>query len=134
MLLKNFIAFPALRMIWYFLLAAPALAKVTSGTITIGGGSIVPDNNWKYISKFAYKIGTGKWSVRFKTVRPHVTRPIPISADVYLDTNWEDIENLPPCERVQHRRTTGSVDIPVDGEWSKWVTGNLAQSIRPHVW
>jgi len=116
------------------LLVSVVSGKVTTGTITLGGGGIVPDNNWKYISKFAYQIGTGKWSVRFKTIRPNVTRPITLSADVYLDTNWDDIESLPACERVSHRRTTGSVDLPVDGEWSKWVTGNLAQSIRPHVW
>ena len=116
------------------LLCACAYAKVQTGTITLGGGDAVPDNHWKYLSKFAYRIGTGKWSIRFKTVRPNLATPVPITADVYLDNNWEDLESLPGCNRTTHRRTTASVDLPVNGEWSKWVTGSLSQSIRPHVW
>ena len=108
-----------------------SFGKFQTGTITIGGGE---DNQWRYLSKFAYQVGTGKWSVRFKTIRPHVLRPTPLVADVYLDNDWEEVDSRDACSRSSLRRTTGTVDIPTNGEWSKWITGNLAQSIRPHVW
>ena len=107
-------------------------AKFQSGIITLGGTD--PENQWKYLSKFAYQVGTGKWSVRFKTVRPHVLKDTPIIADVYLDNDWDEVDAKAPCSRSAMRRTTGTVNIPPNGEWSKWITGNLAQSIRPHVW
>jgi Rhodopsin-like GPCR transmembrane domain len=108
------------------------LAKFQSGLISLGG--VGSDNRWKYISKFSYLIGTGKWQVRFKFQRSSAGPSPTITADVYLDNEWDEVEAIPACERVAKRRTSGTVEVPTNGEWSKWITGNLAQSFRPHVW
>ena len=111
----------------------PSLAKFQSGTVTIGGD--LDDFKWKYISKFGYQIGSGTWSIRFKTIRPYVNREASLTADVFLDIEWDKVESEPNvCERHKHRRASGTVNLPQNGEWSDWINGTLSQSARPYVW
>lgn len=108
-------------------------AKFQSGSITLGGD--LEEFKWKYVSKFGYHVGAGTWAVRFKTMRPYVNKQATISADVFLDLEWDKVENEPNvCERHKHRRASGSVKLPQSGEWSEWINGTLSQTARAYVW
>jgi hypothetical protein len=108
-------------------------AKFQSGTITLGGD--LDEFKWKYVSKFGYSIGAGTWAIRFKTIRPYVNKQASVTADVFLDLEWDKVENEPNvCERHKHRRASGAVTLPNDGEWSQWINGTLSQSARAYVW
>jgi hypothetical protein len=120
--------------VWILLIAMLACeAKLQSGTLTLGGD--LDEFKWKYVSKFGYNIGSGTWAIRFKTVRPYVNREASITADVFLDLEWEKVENEPKvCDRHKHRRASGTVKLPPSGEWSEWINGTLSQSARAYVW
>ena len=90
---------------------------------------------WKYLSKFGYHVGTGSWAVRFKTLRPYGTKDASITADVFLDLEWDKVEQEEKvCDRHKYRRASGSVKLPTDGEWSEWISGSLSQTARPYIW
>lgn len=109
-----------------------AVGKYQSGSVTLGGD--LEEFKWKYISKFGYHVGSGSWAVRFKSVRPYVNKNASITADVFLDTDWAEVESMPVCDRHKRRRASGSVDLPIDGSWSPWINGTLSQSARAYVW
>ncbi|EER03657.1 hypothetical protein Pmar_PMAR022954 [Perkinsus marinus ATCC 50983] len=77
---------------------------------------------------------TGYWRVRMRTVRPHLTEPVRIPVEVYLDNDWDAVESADFCERSRYRKTSRFVELPANGEWSGWVSGELSQTVRPHVW
>ncbi|KAF4684583.1 hypothetical protein FOZ62_030538, partial [Perkinsus olseni] len=106
--------------------------KYASSTVMLGGPREM--HRWKYLSKFGYDIGTGYWRVRMRTVRPHLTEPIKIPVEVYLDNDWDAVERADYCERSRYRKTSRFVELPANGEWSGWVSGELSQTVRPHVW
>jgi hypothetical protein len=121
------------RVTLLLLVIFPSYSKFQSGTVTLGGD--LDEFKWKYISKFGYQIGSGSWAVRFKTIRPYVNREASLTADVFLDTEWDKVESEPNvCERYRHRRASGAVKLPQSGEWSQWINGTLSQSARPYVW
>ena len=110
-----------------------SIAKLQTGSITLGGD--LDDFKWKYLSKFGYTVGSGTWAVRFKTLRPYVNKEASITADVFLDLEWDKVESEPNvCERHKFRRASGAVNLPSSGDWSDWINGTLSQTARAYVW
>jgi hypothetical protein len=123
----------ALRCLIALLALFPVFAKFQTGTITLGGD--LDEFKWKYVSKFGYSVGAGSWAIRFKTVRPLVNKDASITADVFLDLEWDKVENEPKvCDRHKHRRASGVAKIPQSGDWSPWINGTLSQTARAYVW
>ena len=108
------------------------MGKYQSGTITLGGD--LDEFKWKYISKFGYHVGSGTWAVRFKSARPYSNRNATVTADVFLDNDWAQVESMPVCDRQKRRRASGTASLPADGSWSPWINGTLSQSARAYVW
>lgn len=108
-------------------------AKVQTGSITLGGD--LDEFKWKYVSKFGYSVGSGTWAIRFKTLRPYTSKEVTVTADVFLDLEWEKVEAEPNvCQRHKFRRASGSVTLPASGDWSPWINGTLSQTARAYVW
>ena len=73
--------------------------------------------------------------MRFKTLRPFGTKEPSITADVFLDLEWDKVEQEEKaCDRQKYRRASGNAKIPSNGEWSEWISGTLSQSARPYIW
>ncbi|KAF4676979.1 hypothetical protein FOL47_003976 [Perkinsus chesapeaki] len=108
--------------------------KYASSTVMLGGPREM--HRWKYLSKFGYDIGTGYWRVRMRTVRPHLTEPVKIPVEVYrlYTAAAHNSKKADYCERSRFRKTSRFIELPANGEWSGWVSGELSQTVRPHVW
>lgn len=91
------------------------------------------EHNWKYVSKFGYHIGDGKYDVRLRAVR-QMNQDADLTLDVYLDEEWDEVEAMQACNRTVRARTMRTISVPADGNWSAWASGTLIQRVRPHVW
>lgn len=117
----------------FFASCVAVTGKTQSGSITLGGEQ--DDFRWKYVSKFGYNVGTGTWAVRFKTMRPSFSKEVSITADVFLDLEWDQVEaEKDVCSRHKYRRASGVAKLPANGEWSEWIHGSLSQAARPYIW
>jgi hypothetical protein len=113
-------------------LASFACAKNVSSTITLG-----PENQWKYITKFALDIGKGKWEMKAKLLKSVDESSDTLNLDVlvYLDDNWEDTIYMDKCEdKNSLARREKTLRIPKNGEWSPDLSGTLSQRSKPHFW
>lgn len=74
----------------------PAEAKVTTGSVWIGGDS--PEERFVYLGKMGYDIGDGTYSVRFKVIRPPLSYIQNVDVAVFLDEDWEQnsLETMEP--------------------------------------
>lgn len=106
--------------------------KFASGFVSIGGNK--EEHRWKYLSKFGYRIGTGKYEVRIRTIRPYIDEPKKMRLGVYCDEEWEQVEERNICDRLMLARTNHTITIQSGGDWSNWMSGKLVQWTRPHVW
>lgn len=92
--------------------------------------------HWQYISQFGYAVGTGSYSLRLK-LRDHAPNKESrgyIDAHIYLDEDWDSIENLTPCDRPSLARRTLPLTTGGDGRWGAWQNGTVYQVVRPHIW
>lgn len=100
--------------------------------------NIDPENNWRYLSKFAAEIGKGSWTAKVKFHRPvneSNANSIPLALTVYLDDNWDDAISESEC-RTKNRNAKREkiVRVPENGDWSNEVSGPLSQKTRTHFW
>lgn len=111
-----------------------ARAKYQSGNIRIGG--IKKDNSWKYVSKFGYGIGEGRYGLKVQLHVPkNIVNDAQLRLDIFLDEDWDQVEAVEDlCERSTRARQSRDIVVNHEGEWSEWVKGSLSQSIRPHIW
>lgn len=111
-----------------------AEAKLHQGSILISG--LDAENQWRYISKFAYGVGVGDYSVRVRFQEKQQMKNKNLNLDVFLDEDWSNVQSLPPCRRAAEgpSRATLPVTLHRNGQWSKWSKGDLSQNIRPHIW
>lgn len=110
-------------------------AKLQQGSVSISG--IEPDKQWQYISKFGYGVGAGDYSVRVRLQEKRkASRNVKLSFDVFLDEDWDAVQTLPSCRRSTEGPARRSLPVLLqnNAEWSKWVNGNVFQSVRPHIW
>lgn len=111
-----------------------ARAKFQSGNIRIGGAK--KENAWKYVSKFGYGFGQGRYGVRLQLHVPkNIINDANIALNVYLDEDWDQVESeADVCSRHSKSRQSREILVNKEGEWSEWVNGTLHQSVRPHIW
>lgn len=116
------------------LLNEHADAKFAAGHVRIGGAK--KDNSWKYLSKFGYAVGEGRFQVRVQLHVPkNIIHDTNVKLEVYLDEDWDKVEAMEDlCSRKELARQTRDVLIDKEGQWSAWVNGSLHQSMRPHIW
>jgi len=110
-------------------------AKLQQGSVLISGVEL--DEQWQYISKFGYGVGSGDYSVRVRLQEKRkAPRNVKLSLDVFLDEDWDTVQSLPPCRRAAEgpARAARPVTLLNNGQWSKWTKGDVHQSIRPHIW
>mmetsp|Transcript_110077 Transcript_110077/g.307727 ORF Transcript_110077/g.307727 Transcript_110077/m.307727 type:complete len:437 (-) Transcript_110077:59-1369(-) len=121
---------------WLALLGSLALgaAKSQSGMLRMGGTKT--ENHWKYVSKFGYGIGTGSFAMRIKLQSPKtMAYDALLSLTVYLDEEWQEVEDMENvCDRPARSRNTQQITLNASGGWGQWVTGELRQTVRPHIW
>jgi len=122
----------ALSLFLFLLHLTPSQGKFASGTVSLGGQK--NDHRWKYLSKFGYRIGTGRYEVRIRTIRPYVEAEKKIRFGAYCDEEWDEVEITDQCGRFNLTRAKHTMTLKPAGEWSKWTTGRLTQAQRPHVW
>jgi len=111
-----------------------AHCKFQTNVVKIGGSK--PQEQWRYISKFGYTIGEGKYSVRLKYqdgAQPSAGR-VRLTLDVFLDEDWHEVEDLPPCSKARRSRASKYLDLDPSGGWGMWQNGTVIQSVRSHVW
>ena len=92
-------------------------AKKVKGTVTLGQWTSNPKSEylWKYLSKFAYYEGDGKYGIRVHAVRPHNAGTVTLPLEVYLDEEWDEVEATNECNRTKLARATRRVNLPADG-------------------
>jgi len=121
--------------IFLFLQVFSIEAKLQTGSVVLSGTD--PELKWEYVSKFGYGVGAGDYSMR---VRLHdgqkKTKHARLSLEVFLDEDWDSVQSLPRCQRAQEgpARAVKPLMLPGNGKWGKLTTGNVYQSIRPHIW
>lgn len=115
--------------------AYPAAASLESGTVRMGGPE--EEHRWGYLGKFGYGLGVGTYDLRMRLRQPlpKDARSVRVDFDVFLDEDWDRVETQSPCRRsMDARQTHRMVEVGRHGDWSPWVGGELAQSVRPHFW
>jgi hypothetical protein len=100
--------------------------------------SLFTDVEWRYLTKFAMDIGKGEWKIRAritKAVEALADEEVRLKATIYMDDNWPDVLNQDTCSsKVSEAKTAQDLDVPLNGDWSKEITGSLRQKSQPHVW
>jgi len=111
-----------------------AAAKRMSGPIRIAGPR--KDNQWRYLSKFGYGIGSGTFQSRLQLASPRaIVNQTTVQLEVYLDENWAEAEAIEePCERSKLAKQVRQMKIGPANDWTDWGDGTLSQNIRPHIW
>eukprot|EP00435_Cladocopium_sp_Y103_P039251 s3083_g10.t1 len=113
--------------------------KVQSGTLTFGGPRANEESQWKFISKFGYAIGTGRYEIRLRlrdALEQDQVLPRP-TLEIFLDEDWPQHANIPACRRAQDvpaRKTHATLAPGQLGLWGPWEVGMLYQTVRSHIW
>ena len=120
-------------MLIFTLLLTPLYAKYIS-TVLI----LTPDEQWKYVSKFAASVGKGSWEMKAQYVKApnkDSNDSMDFQGTVYIDKKWEDALSQQTC-RAKDGITKRSLPlrVPLNGDWSDTITGSLTQSSRTHFW
>lgn len=110
-------------------------AKLQTGTLILGGGN----EQWQYLGKFGYAIGTGRYEIRLKLNGAlDDDQDLPrVDLDVFLDEDWPRVDYIEPCKRatdVPARKSHAAIEPGQFGEWGHWQAGALYQNVRPHIW
>lgn len=116
-----------------------AECKVQSGTLTFGGPRGNEESQWKFISKFGYAIGTGRYEIRLRlgdALEQDQVLPRP-TLEIFLDEDWPQHAHIPACRRAQDipaRKTHGTLAPGQLGLWGPWEVSMLYQTVRSHIW
>eukprot|EP00933_Yihiella_yeosuensis_P063993 TRINITY_DN67302_c0_g1_i1.p1 TRINITY_DN67302_c0_g1~~TRINITY_DN67302_c0_g1_i1.p1 ORF type:complete len:445 (+),score=59.68 TRINITY_DN67302_c0_g1_i1:148-1482(+) len=125
------------------LMLQAADGKVTAGTVTIGGPSHAAaqqgdDHRWKFLGKFGYTIGTGRYEMRLRLQDDKEDKLAPMpDLEVFLDEEWPRADSIAPCNRaleVPARKSHTMLEVGRFGEWGPWTEGAVYQKVRPHIW
>eukprot|EP00927_Polykrikos_kofoidii_P031008 TRINITY_DN26675_c0_g1_i1.p1 TRINITY_DN26675_c0_g1~~TRINITY_DN26675_c0_g1_i1.p1 ORF type:complete len:496 (-),score=59.80 TRINITY_DN26675_c0_g1_i1:163-1491(-) len=110
-----------------------ANAKLQSGSLRISG--IRQENHWKYVSKFGFGTGTGKYSFKLKLHQPKtLAEDTNLEFTMYYDEEWYRVESeKSPCEKIKHARRNQNVMLKANGEWGEEVTGSFTASGGPKI-
>mmetsp|Transcript_36608 Transcript_36608/g.85844 ORF Transcript_36608/g.85844 Transcript_36608/m.85844 type:complete len:444 (-) Transcript_36608:232-1563(-) len=113
---------------------AIAAGKKIGGPVRISGPK--KENQWRYLSKFGYEIGTGSFNFRFQLAAPKsIPEAVVLQLEVYLDEHWPEVEAEPNfCERQKRAKQVRNISIGPGANWTEWSQGTLSQNIRPHIW
>jgi len=111
-----------------------ARAKFQAGHLRIGGAK--KENSWKYVSKFGYGLGEGRYGARVQLFVPkNIIHDAMIALNIYLDEDWDKVESTEVvCDRLSMSRQSRDIWVDHTGNWSQWVNGTLRQAVRPHIW
>ncbi|CAG9319741.1 unnamed protein product [Blepharisma stoltei] len=116
-----------------FILFLLAQGKYIRTTLTM-----TRNNNWQYVSKFGMDIGVGDFSMKARLLR--VTKEFEgkkhnLQFSIFIDEEWEqDLSSLSCTEKNKRAKLTYDLALPLDGQFSGDIVGELSQSVRPHVW
>ncbi|CAE7940587.1 gpr180 [Symbiodinium sp. KB8] len=116
-----------------------AECKVQAGTLTFGGAAAEEQEQWRFLGKFGYAIGTGRYEIRLRLhniLHEDQVLPRP-DLEIFLDEDWPKQGRFSACKRAEDvpaRKTHGMLVPGQHGEWGPWEVGMLYQTIRPHIW
>ena len=120
-------------MLRLLLLAGICLSKYVSTVLTIN-----PDDSWKYVSKFAAKMGKSSWEMKAKLVKPLDSEGsdfVEFQSSVYIDKKWKNALSAESCEsKESSSKKQQTLLVPYNGEWSETVDGSLTSTSRTHFW
>lgn len=128
-----------LRSCWLLaplLLALPDVTQAKDQHVTFRLGNSQGEPAWRYVSKFGFNTGQGKYYVRVREIWP---KSLPdgteLDFEAFMDEEWPTAEAQPdPCKRKKHARRTRRIKLGAHGEWGPFANGTISQNIRPHVW
>lgn len=120
-------------------------ADKPAGEFTIDG------KGFYYMTKFGCSRGDCSYKLRFRLVDLWNTLPMRTESvwdslskaapsvlhlRVFLDEEWDSppVNRNPTCDDLHRSRARTPVLIPLTSSWSDWVSGNVRQVVRPHVW
>lgn len=109
--------------------------KVQLGSLSIGGPEA--DKRWRYISKYGFGLGVGKYDVRVRLRQPtSLLVSTYLDLDIYLDEDWHRVQSLPSCKRESYTlsRKTLPLKLEASGDWGDWQAGAVEHRVRPHIW
>jgi len=121
--------------LWLLSSLLGAEAKLQTGTVILGGEA----EQWQYLGKFGYAIGTGRYEIRLKLNGAlEEDQELPrVDLDIFLDEDWPRVDYIEPCKRaadVPARKSHSMIEPGQFGEWGHWQAGALYQNVRPHIW
>lgn len=121
------------NMLRLLLLLGICQSKFISTVLTLN-----PDDNWKYVSKFAAKMGKSSWEMKAKLVKAidaDSSEKIKFESSVYIDKKWRNALDSEGCvEKENSSKRQMPLFIPYNGEWSEPVEGSLTSNTRTHFW
>eukprot|EP00913_Durusdinium_trenchii_P031931 g29906.t1 len=89
--------------------------KVQSGTLTFGGPTGNQDSQWKFLGKFGYAIGTGRYEIRLRLhnsldqdqvlPRPHL--------EIFLDEDWPQHGRIAACRRAEEGNPANAAQMNI---------------------
>lgn len=115
-------------------LLLPTEGKVQKGVIHFDRST--GRHNWQFVSKFAYGLGDGQYSMRTRLQQGSSRPEAPyLDFHIFLDEQWGDVESLRSCKAKKKKaKRTQPLYLSKGGEWSAWASGTLVQKMRPHIW
>lgn len=109
-------------------------AKLVIDVAHFGGPE--PERRYQFAAKFGVAPGGGDYAVRVRM--PDSPIPGNVEVNIFVDSEWDAIANndaLPSCSKEGRSmpRTTETLQVDEDGEWSAWLNGSLRSMHHPYI-
>jgi hypothetical protein len=114
------------------------LATLCSAKFVSTALSLSSEEGWKYVTKFAAKMGKSHWEMKAKLMKPiesSSTESMDFEGTIYIDKKWKNALEAQGCEEKElSSKKQSTLSVPLNGEWSNTIEGSLISNMRTHFW
>lgn len=114
------------------------LAHLVSSKFVSTALILTSDEGWKYVTKFAAKIGKSNWEMKAKLMKPIETsssETLDFQGTIYIDRKWINALEAVECEAKElASRRQMTMAVPLNGDWSNTIEGTMISNVKTHFW
>ena len=120
------------------MLALLLLVQLSSAKFVSTALSLTSDDGWKYVTKFAAKMGKANWEMKAKLIKPvesSSSEALDFQGTIYIDKKWKNALEAVGCEEKEiASKKQLALSVPLNGEWSNTIEGTMVSNVRTHFW
>lgn len=120
------------------MLALLLLLQLSSAKFVSTALSLTSDDGWKYVTKFAAKMGKANWEMKAKLIKPvesSSSESLDFQGTIYIDKKWKNALEAVGCEEKElASKKQLTLSVPLNGEWSNTIEGTMVSNVRTHFW